>query len=97
MYRALRRHNNVKKAIRKRNISNRVYGFDWYDNLHQYSDNKIHCSCNLCRFRPVTAPNALTMQDMRNMEKLNVRMKLYEVGELASNDFISDSYYNRVS
>lgn len=56
--RAERRHNNVKKAIRKRNLSLQLYWTDnygnkkpigaWYNNLHQYSKNKIHCSCPLC-------------------------------------------------
>ena len=45
---AEKRHNDWKKAIRKRKII-RQYGFDYYDNLHQYSKNKIHCSCPLCR------------------------------------------------
>lgn len=82
MYRALRRHYNKKKAIRKKNISRSIYGFDWYNNLHEYSDNKIHCSCNLCRFRSVYEPNAKPMQDKRNIEKLNMRQKLYDSGEL---------------
>lgn len=52
--RAERRHNDFKKAIRKRKIAKEVYwslpGSTWayYDNLHQYSKNKIHCSCPLC-------------------------------------------------
>lgn len=50
--RAERRHNSVKKAIRKRNITKEVYpdsaDGNYYDNLHQYSKNKIHCSCYLC-------------------------------------------------
>jgi hypothetical protein len=42
-----------KKAIRKRFITRNVYhlnekdddnGEEYYDNLHQYSKNKIHCS-----------------------------------------------------
>ena len=45
---AEKRHNDWKKAIRKKKIIN-AYGFDYYDNLHQYSKNKIHCSCPLCR------------------------------------------------
>ena len=48
---AEKRHNDFKKAIRKRNIDREVRQFtdkDWYDNLHQYSKNKIHCSCPLC-------------------------------------------------
>ena len=45
--RAEKRHNDWKKAIRKKKIIN-AYGWDYYDNLHQYSKNKIHCSCPLC-------------------------------------------------
>ena len=45
--RAEKRHNDWKKAIRKKKIIN-AYGWDYYDNLHQYSKNKIHCSCPMC-------------------------------------------------
>ena len=45
---ALKRHNDWKKAIRKRNICLHEYGWEYYDNLHQYSKNKIHCSCPIC-------------------------------------------------
>lgn len=44
--RAERRHMDWAKAIRKRNMSHNT---PLYDNLHQYSKNKIHCSCPLCR------------------------------------------------
>ena len=53
--RAKRRKLNVKKAIRKRKLAKELYTLDWesgwecYNNLHQYSKNKIHCSCPLCR------------------------------------------------
>lgn len=51
--RSERRHNDVVKAIRKRNIVKEVYprddpSWEYYNNLHQYSKNKIHCSCPLC-------------------------------------------------
>ena len=46
--RAERRHNSWSKARRKRNICRAAYHFEWYDNLHQYSKNKIHCSCPMC-------------------------------------------------
>ncbi len=96
MYRALRRHYNAKKAIRKRNISRQVYHMDWYENLHQYSDNKVHCSCNLCRFRPVMNPDQKSMQDTRKIEKMKAREYLYKAGELATGDAITDSYYDKV-
>lgn len=43
------RENEWKHAIRKRHICKDVFGFEYYDNLHQYSKNKIHCSCWMCR------------------------------------------------
>lgn len=46
--RAYTRRMNWRKAIRKRRIVSQ-YGYDFYDNLHQYSKNKIHCSCWMCR------------------------------------------------
>lgn len=46
--RAYTRRMNWRKAIRKRRIV-RQYGYDFYDNLHQYSKNKIHCSCPMCQ------------------------------------------------
>ena len=48
---AEKRHNDWKKAIRKRKIVKEVYCWndEWYDNLHQYSKNKVHCSCPFCR------------------------------------------------
>lgn len=63
---AEKRHNDWKKAIRKRRIDiNTAIESGWganydpegrykglyclqYDNLHQYSKNKIHCSCPMC-------------------------------------------------
>ena len=50
---AEKRHNDWKKAIRKRQIDRDTQGsshhkHDMYDNLHQYSKNKVHCSCPIC-------------------------------------------------
>ena len=44
--RGLRRKNDYAHALRKQRKSR-----DWYDNLHQYSKNKIHCSCDMCNRR----------------------------------------------
>ena len=43
-----------RKALRKRRISRYDYYYrveekDYYDNLHQYSKNKVHCSCPACQ------------------------------------------------
>ena len=47
MNRGKRRKLNIAKALRKKKISEYVSGIS-YDNLHQYSKNKIHCSCPSC-------------------------------------------------
>ena len=57
--RAWRRYKNYTKAKRKWIIDKHALGYSWndaeglhhwmwYDNLHQYSKNKIHCSCPMC-------------------------------------------------
>ena len=49
---AYNRDASIRKALRKRRIAEEVYykGREnpYYNNLHQYSKNKIHCSCPLC-------------------------------------------------
>lgn len=57
MISARNREVSYRKAIRKRRIANEIYrNYDsqgeylpYYDNLHQYSKNKIHCSCAACQ------------------------------------------------
>ena len=47
---AYNRHISKTKALRKKKIAETVYHMcsPYYDNLHQFSKNKIHCSCPLC-------------------------------------------------
>ena len=53
---AYNRDVSKRKAKRKQRLADRIYRCwhnnedDWhyYDNLHQYSKNKIHCSCPMC-------------------------------------------------
>lgn len=52
---AYNRDVSMRKALRKRRISKEVYSnsyankdWEYYDNLHQFSKNKIHCSCPCC-------------------------------------------------
>ena len=49
---AYNRDVSFRKALRKKRISD-SYSFcsnhePWFDNIHQYSKNKIHCSCPMC-------------------------------------------------
>lgn len=54
---AYNRDVSIRKALRKRRIAREIYhswsgmagnGWEYYDNLHQFSKNKIHCSCPCC-------------------------------------------------
>ena len=52
MSRAYHRDVSKRKALMKKRITEEVY-YDgkehpYYNNLHQYSKNKIHCSCPMC-------------------------------------------------
>lgn len=53
--RAYNRRMSYLKALRKKKITEEVYWdgngpyyHPYYNNLHQYSKNKIHCSCPMC-------------------------------------------------
>ena len=52
---AYNRDVSIRNALRKRRISKEIYNcsyankdWEYYDNLHQFSKNKIHCSCPCC-------------------------------------------------
>lgn len=82
---AERRHNDWKKAIRKSRIVHNVYGWKegWYDNLHQYSKNKIHCSCPICRCktrdrdRRYGSKENWSMMDLRRLADMIDQAKEY--------------------
>ena len=49
--RAYNREITRRKALNRRRLARKIYPCDendYYDNLHQYSKNKIHCSCPMC-------------------------------------------------
>lgn len=65
-----RRKTDYNHAIRKRNIArNYILGeeYPWYNNLHQYSKNKVHCSCPLCRAKSYDED---TIADKRKKERM---------------------------
>lgn len=84
--RAYNRDVSVRKAIRKQRISQEIFSPSdkpYYDNLHQYSKNKIHCSCPLCatktrnkghrRYRKGNYFDSLNYKcsDMREVERMD--------------------------
>lgn len=79
---AKKRRLDVTKALRKRNICKKAYPVipDWYNNLHQYSKNKIHCSCPMCSFnnkrkQKLGFNRAITMQDLRRTLDMDQQLK----------------------
>lgn len=57
-----------KKARRKQWIAQHCCGWTSYDNLHQYSKNKIHCSCPLCNGKRCgNRLNYLTVAERRKL------------------------------
>lgn len=76
--RAKRRKNNVYKAIRKKKISQSISLLPKEKKgLHEYSKNKIHCSCNYCKFRSKFNPNQRTYSDMKKDVSMDYKMKEY--------------------
>ena len=66
--RAERRKNDYRKAVRKKRIAEECMGVTFYNNTHQYSKNKIHCSCPLCSAKTGKSgntPNRKHSEDMR--------------------------------
>lgn len=67
---AEKRHLDFTKAIRKQNLYP-----GYYDNLHQFSKNKIHCSCWMCAF------HGPSMQDIRRTIDMNQQMDEFKMEE----------------
>ena len=88
--RGVRRKKDVTKALRKRRISNhyRTLGdTPYYTNLHQYSKNKIHCSCPLCAFNAkrhgrVIYPR-MTVQDMRQAGRMKAQENEFRMEDVS--------------
>lgn len=72
-----RRKIDYKKARRKARIDlARSYdGLPLYDNLHQYSKNKIHCSCQLCRGKDCFGRHVTTEQEVKSRDEMLAELK----------------------
>ena len=93
--RAYNRDVSRRKALRKKRISDNFWRYSaehpYYDNLHQYSKNKIHCSCPLCsqksknkgkRARKNYNPtHNFKASDVRKFEKMDNEIQEEEINE----------------
>ena len=82
----INRRLSIIKALRKRRIDKQVTwypedrGYGFYDNLHQYSKNKIHCSCPMCsaktrnkgssKYKGMSRPINYKISDLRKLQRL---------------------------
>lgn len=84
---------SIIKALRKRRIDRDVfwhpssYGSTctMYDNLHQYSKNKIHCSCPMC--------SAKTRNKGSNKKKgmsPSINYKISDVRKIQKLEYVDD-------
>lgn len=87
--RAERRKKDWSKALRKKSISDQYFtlpseveeDIHYYNNLHEYSKNKIHCSCPLCSAK--TRRNKVwygkkytpSISDLKKLEALGIDIK----------------------
>ena len=82
-----RRFLDFLKARRKRKICLEVYWDhnDWYDNLHQYSKNKIHCSCPMCSRKTNNRDGYGARRYWPAADKRRIDEMDYEIDELTEN------------
>lgn len=80
-----RRKIDYKKAKRKARIdlARSCDGLPLYDNLHQYSKNKIHCSCRLCRGKDYFGRHITTEQEVKSHDEMLVELKELDENLLA--------------
>ena len=80
-----RRKIDYKKAKRKAriNLARSCDGLPLYDNLHQYSKNKIHCSCRLCRGKDYFGRHITTEQEVKSHDEMLVELKELDENLLA--------------
>lgn len=69
-----RRKIDYKNAKKKKTKINH-HGFDYYDNFHQYSKNKVHCSCRICRGKDYFGRHILTEQEIKSNDKMQEELK----------------------
>ena len=84
-----------RKALRKRRIAEEVYyggkEHPYYDNLHQYSKNKIHCSCPLCSAK--TRNKGKRRKSARGYEK-SINYKFSDLRKTVAMDIAEKDFEN---
>lgn len=89
--RAYNREITRRKALNRRRLARKIYPYDendYYNNLHQYSKNKIHCSCPMCsaktrnkgkhrKTKPCAPSINYRRMDLRRQQSMDADVKSY--------------------
>ena len=65
------RHHRERVIKRKKDLSNQLYGHDYYRHDGKYSKGKIHCSCDMCSNK--TKIHGFSRSDMRKRDSINLQ------------------------
>lgn len=96
---AYNRDVSIRKALRKRRLAREIYrpyanlGWEYYDNLHQFSKNKIHCSCPYCSTK--TRNKGHRRRKAGNYNR-NLNYKVSELRRLLTMDEEEMEYIERI-
>lgn len=89
------RYKSIVKAKRKQKIARDIYSSafwsgDYYNNLHQYSKNKIHCSCPECS--PKTRNKGRRVKHCANYSR-SINYKKQDLLTQLSMDDMEDDFF----
>lgn len=89
MSKAKKLDNDNYEINRKKKISENILGYEVFHHLHQYSKNKIHCSCPLCRAKTQRKMDYmggskhrqggknLSIKDRKSFDDMNIKEREY--------------------
>lgn len=87
--RVQKRKNDFQKAIRKRKLDRSIHpekGFEYtYNNLHQYSHNKITCPCPLCKPKNFGIDTKDKFSVRKKKKAGEDALREYQTGEISYN------------
>ena len=95
--RAWRRYKDYTKAKRKMKLAR----WPWYSHFHQYSKNKIHCSCPMCRRKTKNNGAAAfyngvynpSLMDKRRADAMTISEQEYKRGKMKYVRFFGNNGY----
>lgn len=78
-----------RKALRKKRIAS-YYDITYYEHLHQYSKNKVHCSCPMCSAK---TRNKGSRRQLRGNYAPSINYSYHDLKQQARMDESEKEYY----